>query len=50
MLSHGKTNSDNCAPAKKSGTTLSNERLATTMKPNAMSNFTVGVVAGLRRQ
>jgi len=32
MVSHGKTNFDNCAPAKKSGTTLANERLATTIK------------------
>jgi len=50
MLSHGKTNFDNCVPAKKSRTTLSNERLTTTIKPNLMSNFTVGVVAGPRSQ
>jgi hypothetical protein len=50
MLNHGKTNFDNCAPAKKSGTALANERLATTIKPNSKSNFTVGVVVGSRRQ
>jgi len=50
MVSHGKTNFDNCAPAKKSGTTLANERLATKIKPNLTSNFTVGVVTGPRRQ
>jgi hypothetical protein len=38
------------APAKKSGTTLANEILETTIKPNLMSNFAVGAVAGPRRQ
>lgn len=50
MVSHGKTNFDNCAPAKKSGVALANERSATTIKPNLMSNLAVGVVAGPRKQ